>query len=356
MFSIVTELSTLQNLYRSESDWGKIVRKTSRYYVKCDIDIREYPDLLSLDQAGYIDSNREDAIEAILNGDYSRVYEFPNSAFVLNVDKSVADKIQSEYGVIFQSAQCTDSRLLTDVDPDYKVSLRNSNRRNRGLSWESILSGLVTPRMPSNSLIINDRYLFAGDKFDDKGDAPGVDSVKKILRTLLPPDMMHEFYVVILFWIDAGKIKEKAVAERFVKNIAEGINKIKKDSQFKNMSSRLNIDVICLYGNNAGEKTHNRRIISNYYTITAEHKLSACGESAVPQNFNVYKLFSHGIDGKSDFPLVGHVDTIKGIRAAIDDVLTNKKSVETVLYAHNGNMKDCNLYEVMKNRLFVEEG
>lgn len=354
MFSIVTELSTLQRLYRAESDWGKIARKTSRYYVKCDIDIREYPDLLNLDQAGYIDSNREDAIEAILNGDYSRVYDFPNSAFILNVDKCVADRIQSEYGVVFQSAQCPDSSILTDVDPDYKVSLRYVNSRDRDLSWGSILSGLVTPRMPSNSLIINDRYLFAKDKFNVNDDARGVDSVKEILRTLLPSDMVNGYYVVILFWLDGATKRE--TAEQLVKNVAEGINKIKKERQFKHMNGRLNIDVICLYGNNSGEKTHNRRIISNYYTITAEHKLYVRGESAIPQNFNVYKLFSHGIDGKSDSPLVGHADTIKGIRDVIDEALANKKSGETVFYAHNGNMKDYNLCEVMKNRLFVEEG
>lgn len=351
MFSIVTELSTLQRLYRSESDWGKIVRKTSRYYVKCDIDIREYPDLQSLDQAGYIDTNREDAIDAILNGDYSHVYDFPNSAFILNVDKYVADRIQSEYGVVFQSAQCPDSRILTDVDPDYKVSLRNINRRNRDLSWESILSGLVTPRIPSNSLIINDRYLFAGDKFDASDAASGVENVKEILRVLLPSDITHEFYVAVLFMIDGAK--EREAAEQFVKNIAEGINKIKKEHQFKQMKNRLNIDVICLYGSNS-EKTHNRRIISNYYVVTAEHKLRI--EKNLSQNINVYKLFSNAVRGASDSPLEGHDDTIIGIWNELEIYIRSEKSRDSVLYAHNGNMKDYKLYEVMKNRLFVEEG
>lgn len=354
MFSLVLSLSTLKCLLTATNGnryvWGLIAKKLGKYKGRIYVDDYyigdDYNILANLRKNDILDTSKIDDIKAIVAGEYSRVKEFPNCAFILDVDRQTADRIQHDYGVLVQALGSLDSldsalSVLTKVEPDY-IFLPSG----KYVEWSSVLSGLTNPMTPSRSIVIVDRYLFSDDRFekngpDNKPKTNGVENVKAIIKALVSTNVKYVFNVLILYQASKNRTEDDECTR--LKSIAEALNQIKKDKSFENMKGLLNIDIIGTWGSSGlDDYTHNRRIYSNYYTITADHKLCAFGMKPVPQNINVYKLFSKGMDGMSVIPLLEQMHTLNGISAWLRDVRNphQVKLRKSVLYAHNGRINE----------------
>lgn len=124
-----------------------------------------------------------------------------------------------------------------------------------GDGWGTVLKSLKG--IPSNALLLTDRYLFSGyyPKFGN-----GIDNVQSILDTLLPKTFLGEYHVTVVFDND-NKNEEYSFND-----IASQLYHVK---QSLHRTYPINMEVLGITEyNEVYDKRHNRRIISNYYTIT----------------------------------------------------------------------------------------
>ena len=106
------------------------------------------------------------------------------------------------------------------------------------------------------------------------------------------------------------------------------------------------------------DATHNRRIISNYFILKAEHKICAFkshyeGQSVsiCGQNVSIDKLYSRGLLDKSDPPAKGHKSDLTKYRNIIKILTEGEDRGSTNYYfAQNGQEKPIT---ELKNRLLV---
>lgn len=118
----------------------------------------------------------------------------PCGAYILNIDKIAAKKIESDYGVICQSVHAINDDILSYYQPvDCICNKTNHN-------WKSIL-GDITNHV-TNSIIINDRYLFIKDYYDSnssRNNTIGIDNCVKIIDSILPNKYADEYHILIAF-------------------------------------------------------------------------------------------------------------------------------------------------------------
>lgn len=221
MFSIVTTLSILEVIFKSESQWVEIIRNDCTcLWVKADV-FPNNPELIAYSQGGKLRWD-DHLVDSILK-DYKVVMQHPESVYLLDLPQEDADFIQQSYGVICQSCSHLDPSILTKIDPDELFTEKNKVDYN----WKSVSEGIVNPFLPSNSIIINDRYLFSGDcpEKDIEGRITGwekhfgYDNLINFLNCFLPNKLDKcEFHVLIVTSEDAiNKCKKEELREFNIK-------------------------------------------------------------------------------------------------------------------------------------------
>lgn len=237
-------------------------------------------------------------------------------------------------------------------------------------NWPALLSNSLS-KVPSNALLINDRYFFTDEmdnfcnKISIKGN--GIYNLKGLLKSLLPSKESRKsgrFDILIVFSAEAIKENDKSRRKETVSIFFDKLKtQIKEISDDPYLSDRcpycINLimtDNIMTYNDKKEFKdiTHNRAIYSNYYMITADHALSAFSNSKgcrCSQNVYISKLFTDALkpfpkDCKTPLhvaPLYGHDYYVAAFRIAIRKLIDNKN-----VYPYPEEMQD----EI--NRLFVE--
>lgn len=322
--------------------WKKIFQKTPRFYICKDIDIpRDLDDpLCILYQNGKLDDSKQDIIQNVISGNKEAVMELPNSVFILDVPQTYADEIQNDYGVICLSSCNPDPSILTLIDPYLKSPIEGET----DISWNDIFEGLVDPRIPSNSLVINDRNLFANDKIEHRRDGSeeyqcdGLDNIKNILENALPRSFKGTYHIFIICDKDCIKGSNNLSFER----ISNRLNKI-KSGFVKEYGYDITLEIAAVgRGNDMFGDTHNRRIFSNYYTVSADHKFCAFKglRASCTQDIHIMKLFSSGISDRSDSPVKSHDYSMKVLKSCIQEwklQAGNKCFASTYEYSQNGN-------------------
>ncbi|MBQ4042019.1 MAG: hypothetical protein II626_05225 [Prevotella sp.] len=257
----------------------------------------------------------------------------PSSLYILDIAKDEAAAIQKQYGVMCLSGEHPDVSALIDVN-DAFVS-NKFHQLDKG--WDSVLDSVET--LPSNALILADRYLF---KNIEAKDGDGFDNIEVILDQLLPQQFAGgDYHVCILF------NKEKSAFN--FSDIASGLEIVR---QGINRPYPIKMEVIGFDTNTSiHDKLHNRVIISNYYMVEAGHKLAAFNRYYGTARQTIYPLAlftESSLMGASSAPL----RAIKQNLAAIKDFSEYVTKVETFdkyLYALNGERKEkCS---GIKNRL-----
>lgn len=231
----------------------------------------------------------------------SRVLENPNAVFLLNIKAKEAENIQNRYGVICQSIDAIDDDVLTKA---YEYDLSDGQQ---GVDW-NVYFNKSNHTLPSNALIICDRYIFSCDSKSDAKAAQdamnfGLSNIRCILNSLLPKKYHEEYNVLIIFDSSTFNQSEEQEMEMFksiVKDLKDYADGIKKAQHYTIRFDLISIDHNCINY----RKLHNRRIISNYFVVRAEYKLRAFkgNVSTVTQTIFYDALFSKIVPIKPNGP------------------------------------------------------
>ena len=318
--------------------WYKIFTKQKVIYVS-SLEEKEYipeddPLFQLSDSYGVEISYETQYIEGIPDN-HESVTKYWNGVFLLNITQEEASEIQRDYGVICQSIKNMDASVL--MDPDLRFSPK---KKEKGYSWYFMMDKINAEHIPSNHLILIDRYLFA----DINELEMTLDNVFEILDAMLPHHMLKSPYKVTLIVGEqengTGVAPSKAAQE--VYNMIPDLGRLYP----------INVEVLYhTYLSGLYSSTHNRCILTNYTLTQLEYKINAFeeGTSQCMQTITPQGLFStNGLNGYCDSPHKTHDDVMTAIYNNlvwwVKNYLTPKST-----YAFNGKKMSVNKrYEVQK--------
>lgn len=257
------------------------------------------------------------------------VLKNPSALYILDITSSEALGIQRSYGVMCQSGNAINISPLIDVNDIHTPN--EGEKLARG--WDSVLDSVET--LPSNALLLTDRYLFASRK---KGLGDGLANVQSILRELLPLEFLGgEYHITVVFCWDKTHDSYK---------FGEIVTKLNNIAQQMGRPYPIMMEVFGISeGSDIYENMHPRRIISNYYLVEATHKLAAFDHNigTAQQLLIPLALFTEAsLNGTSTSPLDSINQTINYFHDFYEDILHKKDEKTDYLYAFNGKvMEKC---------------
>lgn len=361
MFKVFIDYDKMRDicLDQNKADtWYKILCKQQSININHSVDNEEFYDennpLLIFSQMTGVEFNDESSYINEVCEHNEKVLEHPCGAFILKVDDVKAKEITSRFGVLCQSANEMDARPLaigdvtiTTVKPD---------------SWQKRLPfGKV---LPSNSLVIVDRYLFGSENDETLQDS--YDNVGDLMEAFMPDSLDTEYHLCIIF--DTDHIQDRDIKELIKSDKSKNFTEEEKKKAFGKLSSKLNkikndfvrmhnypvvLEVLSCDRRAGGAylKTHDRKVISNYFFATATHKLKAFrnGQPLVRQQIDLLSIFGKGLDDSlSDVPQIAHSYDIDDLRYLMREAKNHPKLHN---YSVNGNT-NISLSEA-KNRILV---
>lgn len=195
-------------------------------------------DIQTIPLKSYFDALRENT---------SIIEEKPRAMFFLDIPPTDAKELSSKYGVIVQSENAINDRIL---QLSYKKGL------NKGTfvsgpkdGWSNLLGGIPLP--PMNSLIISDNYLLQNEA---NGKLVGFENLKMLLNTILPNTLDTDFHLLIV-----APMPQKIRPEK-----ADQLNGMLK--AFLKQVRPYNFQVEFVFNNTI----HPRKIFSNYFVIVCD--------------------------------------------------------------------------------------
>lgn len=248
----------------------------------------------------------------------------PSSLYILNITHAEALAIQKTYGVMCLSSECPDISPLIDVSDIHYPK----EQMKLGHGWDTVLDSVE--KLPSNALLLTDRYLFAFH-YPNAGD--GIANIKDILTELLPHQFLGGNYHVTIIFDNMAKDENYSFDEivRLLEEVKQQLNR-----DYPITMEVLGITPDCSIYN----KLHDRMIISNYYFVEASHKLAAFNKDVgtVHQMLIPMTLFTESsLDGKSTPPLDAISQPLATLRKFSKSLSYLPESAHsTYLYAVNG--------------------
>ena len=197
MFKVFIAEKILRNIIQAESqrpnnsrsNLFKILRSAQNLYVAMDAPDLAWIKQLKADYGLTADTTRTEYIKKIPSKPES-VLKNPSSLFILDISFAEAKKIQVEYGVICRSGVDTNVSTLIDINDEHTTD----KNKPLGRGWDTVLDSVEF--LPSNALILTDRYLFktTNAKFGN-----GFDNVRSILTELLPRELNTTYHITVIF-------------------------------------------------------------------------------------------------------------------------------------------------------------
>lgn len=364
MFKIYIDYDKMYSICLEQDDsdtWYKILCKQQSININHAVDDEEFYSednpLLIFSQMNDIQFNDASSYMNEVIKDNAKVLEQPCGAFILNIDSAKANEIQRRFGVICQSAEENNARLLTIGD----INLGMVDTR-KTYTWAGRMP--LGKEVPSNSLILIDRYLFGS--VDDETLQDSYDNIRDIMDAFMPESFDSEYHICIIF--DANCIQDRDIKtllesdkstyftnderKKAFAKISTKVNKIKKDFMDKH-GYPITLEILSCgrEDKRSYKKIHDRRIISNYFYVTAAHKLKAFrnGRPILKQTINLFSLYAKGlVDHLSDVPEFTHADDIKDFRGIMQEA---KDHPILYMYSINGNVNSS--VSDAKNRILV---
>lgn len=271
------------------------------------------------------------------------VTRYWNGIFLLNISEDDAAAIQRDYGVICQSVDSMDASVL--MDPDLRFSPKKGEK---DYSWDFMLQGINAKHIPSNHLILIDRYLFA----DEDEIEMSLSNIFNMMDAMLPRQSLKCPYLITLI-IGQQESGDGVGLSQVSHEVYDLVPRLKRPYP-------IHVEVIYLtYMSGLYTSTHNRCVLTNYTITQVEHQLKAFddkGKSTCLQTIQPQGLFSNsGLNGYCDSPHKTHHDIMKALYNNlmwwVKNYLTPKSS-----YTFNGkktNIKEK--YGVKNNRLITNE-
>ena len=254
--------------------------------------------------------------------------QFPFSLFVLDISLSDAKRIRERYGVL-----CFSDQTQLRLSPLRFQKTSFCQKDSVGKSWASILDELSL--FPKNTIIINDRYLMLG--IEEQAEENIADMV-----AVLMPAVGFRGELTVFIYFDA--VNDKWASE-FVRShcdeelqdmnadffaavtdmFEEKAEKV-RDAVYSSAKGNYKVTTICatyvrpLQKNRSGDVmmstwvegydlTHNRRIMTDYFYISADHGLilfDKDGRAGKEQTIVTKGLYCEGLNDSSDIPEERH--------------------------------------------------
>lgn len=183
----------------------------------------------------------------IVGKDIDKLSDCARGMYFLNVTPEEAENLSYKYGVIVQS----DSKYNDNI---FQFSYRKHTEKGEKYDgvengWKNLLANLKI--LPSNSLVVTDRYLF-GDK--EKDIKPGIENLKMVLDALLPTKLYTSFHILVIF-----RKHNKLHGERLNQICGQIKSYLKNIRNYDIKFEMISDDTI-----------HPRKIISNYYVLNCD--------------------------------------------------------------------------------------
>ena len=342
MFKVFIAENILRNVIQAESqrpnnsrsNLFKILRSAKNLYVAMEAPdpawIKQLKDNYSL--VG--DTTRTSYIKQIPIKPES-VLKNPSSLFILDIPVAEAKKIQVEYGVMCRSCMDTNISALIDVNDEHTTD----KDEPLGKGWDSVLDS-VEP-LPSNALILTDRYLF---KTTNAKYGNGFDNVRSILTELLPCELNTTYQITVIF--DKQNIN---VLYDF-QTIAKRLNDIKDELK---RPYPIMMEVLGMTeDNDTYYHLHNRRIVSNYFVVKMDYSLAAFNKTVgtADQTITPQVLFTEdSLNRHSTAPLKSMEQIVNALRKFSNSLSSPRTKHDSYYYAVNGEwMEKC---IAIRNRL-----
>lgn len=257
------------------------------------------------------------------------VLKNPSALYILDISPDEALGIRSKYGVMCLSSENPDVSPLIDVNDYFKPSTETIKFKG----WDKVLDNIEM--LPSNALILIDRYLFS---LKNKDKSVGLNNVSKILDELLPKNFEGgDYHITIVFNFEAKH--SDLPFKDIVSQLNDTVHQLRPDYNFM-VEVFCVKETCCLY-----HDSHDRQIISNYYFVEASHQLAAFNDEdkgVVSQSITPWSLFTESsLNGDSSAPLETIEQTIK-VFSKFYASIYNETKRETYYYGLNGKvMKQC---------------
>ena len=253
------------------------------------------------------------------------VLKNPSALYILDIPAADALAIQRKYGVMCLSSSAPDITPLIDVNDEHttekKVSL--------GRGWDSVLDSVE--HLPSNALILNDRYLF---KTTNAVYGNGFDNIRSILTELLPHELNTKYHIIVIF--DRNEIDSLYNFNSIAKRLNDIAQEFKKPYDIVTEALGLS------EGKDIYYKFHNRRIVSNYYVVKMDYSLAAFNktEGTSEQTIIPQVLFTEdSLNNRSSAPLQSMQQITKALQSFSLSLKSPSMDHNSYSYAVNGQHK-----------------
>lgn len=255
-----------------------------------------------------------------------KVLNNPSALYILDISPADALAIQRMYGVMCLSSSAPDITPLIDVNDEHttekKVSL--------GRGWDSVLDSVE--HLPSNALILNDRYLF---KTTNAVYGNGFDNIRSILTELLPRELNTKYHIAVIF--DRDEIDPLYNFNSIAKRLNDLVLEFKKPYEIVTEVLGLSEGKEIYY------KFHNRRIVSNYFVVKMDYTLAAFNktegtseQTIIPQVL----LTEDSLNKNSSAPLKSMQQITKALQSFSNSLKSSSMDHNSYSYAINGQQKE----------------
>ena len=365
-FSIYLSIKALEAILRSRSYRGMILNRDVNIFLDASISelavaVGNNPDETYI--GDFLRNNSEgvkfyvaNELVAQLLEDPMRFSRDPFAIYILAISSTDAKRIREQYGVLCFSDSTT-LRL-----PPLRFQKNTFCEKNKvGKSWASFLRELSD--IPFNTLAINDRYLLPSKGNDLEC---SMQNLEDIFAALLPSvDRKSPVHVFVYFdavdkdwsseflhennpkkqFSDLQRLFHHSVEEEFQKKSIAIYDMVRSFamnrytvhtycvSYYRGLDRNKRDGALFMKTYVDGyERTHNRRILTDYIQISADYGLAAftlSGEALKTQALNAKGLFCEGLNDKSDIPEERHRMELSSLpgRENADNVLFSKDGI-----------------------------
>ena len=342
MFNVFIAEEILRDIFLAEnrrtvntrSNMFKVLKSAKNLYVAMDDPDIEWIKQLKKEYGLVADTARTEYIKKI-PANPETVLKNPSSLFLLDIPFAEAKNIQKAFGVMCLSGTDTNISPLIDIYDEHTTD----KGKPLGRGWDAVLD--TVEQIPSNALILTDRYLF---KTTNPRYGNGFDNIRSILTELLPRELNTTYHITVIF--DKNKID----ARYDFQTIAKRLNRIKED--FKR-SYPITMEVLGISDKNGTyHNLHNRRIVSNYFVVKMDYRLAAFNKNVgtVDQTIIPQVLFTQeSLNGRSSAPLKSMQQIVSALRDFSNKLSSPLTNHNSYCYAVDGQwMEKC---IAIRNRL-----
>lgn len=250
------------------------------------------------------------------------VLKNPSALYILDMTPAEALAIQKMYGVMCLSNSAPDITPLIDINDEHTTEKRVPT----GRGWDSVLDSVE--HMPSNALILTDRYLFKTSKAIYGN---GFDNIRSILTELLPRELNTKYHIIVIF--DRDEIDPLYNFNSIAKRINDIAQEFKKPYEI--VTEVLGLSE----GKDIYYKFHNRRIVSNYFVVKMDFSLAAFNktEGTSEQTITPQVLFTEdSLNNRSSAPLKSMQQITKALKSFSESLISPSMDHNSYSYAVNG--------------------